>query len=116
MLPVKFGTLLENEEQVRTLLSLGHDEFIRTSRAIGVCVEFDVAVTWNPAEVFAQIAAAPQIAALKAQVEALPGYQRLRASIGVGQVVKQVFDEQRNATCDALVQELGKGPRQTLAT
>lgn len=108
VLPVKFGTLLENEAQVHTLLSLGHDEFMRTSRAIGACVEFDVAVTWNPTEVFAQIAVAPQIAALKAQVEALPEDQRLRASVGVGQVVKQVFDEQRNATRDALVQEIGK--------
>jgi len=108
VLPVKFGTLLETEAQVQMLLRLGHDEFMRTTRAIGACVEFDVAVTWNPADVFAQIAATPQIAALKTQVEALPAEERVRASVGVGQVVKQVFDAQRNATRDALVQELGK--------
>ncbi len=108
VLPVKFGTLLENEVQVRLLLNLGHDEFVRTSHNIGTCVEFDVAVTWEPAVVFAQIAATPQIVALRAQVEALPTEERLRASVAVGQVVKQIFDEQRNATRDALVQQLGK--------
>ncbi len=108
VLPVKFGTLLENEIQVQLLLNLGHDEFVRTSHTIGTCVEFDVAVTWEPATVFAEIAATPQIAALKAQVVALPDEERLRASVAVGQVVKQLFDEQRNATRDALVQQIGK--------
>jgi hypothetical protein len=108
VLPVKFGTLLDDEEQVRTLLHLGHDEFVRTTRTIGACVEFDVAVTWEPADVFASIAKEPQIAALKAQVEALSAEERLRASVALGQVVKQAFEEHRNATRDALVQEIGK--------
>lgn len=108
VLPVKFGTLLEDEEQVLSLLHLGHDEFVRTTRSIGTGVEFDVAVTWEPADVFAQIAAEPQIAALKAQVESLPQEERIRGSVAIGQLVKQLFDERRNATRDALVQEVGK--------
>ena len=108
VLPVKFGTVFASTDHVQALLHLGHDEFMRTTRSIGACVEFDVAVTWNPTEVFAQIAAQPQIAALKAQVESLPAEERLRGMTAIGQVVKQVFDEQRNATRDALVQEIGK--------
>lgn len=106
VLPVKFGTLLEDDDQVRTLLHLGHDDFQRTVKMVGNAVEFDVAVTWEPAEIFAAIAAEPEIAAFKEQVAALPPEESLRGRMAIGQLVKMRFDERRNKLRDELVGEL----------
>ncbi len=107
VLPVKFGTVFDNEAQVRTLLHIGQEEFRRTVQRVGGCVEFDVAVMWEPGPIFAQIASDPQIVTLKAQVETLPPDERMRGSVAVGQFVKQMFEERRNVMRDKLVQELG---------
>ena len=106
VLPVKFGTLLESDDQVRTLLNLGHDDFQRTAKMIGSAVEFDVAVTWDPADVFAAIANEPEIAAFKEQVAALPPEESLRGRMAIGQLVKTRFDERRTQLRDELVNEL----------
>lgn len=106
VLPVKFGTLLEDDEQVRTLLSLGHDDFQRTAKMIGTAVEFDVAVTWAPADVFGAIASEPEVAAFREQVAALPAEENLRGRMAIGQLVKTMFDARRNSLRDELVGEL----------
>ncbi len=107
VLPVKFGTVLDDEVQVHTLLHIGHEEFRQTVHMLGGCVEFDVAVMWEPGPIFAEIASDPQIVALKTQVEALPPEDRMKASVAVGQYVKRMFEERRNEMRDTLVQELG---------
>jgi hypothetical protein len=106
VLPVKFGTLLADTDQVRSVLALGRSDIRRAFELVGDRLEVDVAVTWEPANVFAEIAQDPEIAALKTQAEQLPPDQALSARIALGRLVKETFDGRRNQLRDALVAEL----------
>ena len=48
ILPMKFGTLLTGDQQVCSVLSIGHDEFMKAMETVGARHEVDVAVTWDP--------------------------------------------------------------------
>jgi hypothetical protein len=106
LLPVKFGTVLADAGQVRNALYLGRSDFERAFELVGDRLEMDVAVTWEPAHIFAEIAGTPQVAALKAEIEKLPADQTLAGKIAIGRLVKEQFDAQRNALRDTLVAEL----------
>lgn len=106
VLPVKFGMLFADDRQVSLLLQVGHDKFMEACRGIGHRFEVDVAVTWDPGQVFAQIAQEPRIGQVKAAVEQMPADQALRGRIALGQLVKEAFDAQRNSVRDTLVSQL----------
>ena len=103
VLPVKFGTVLADADQVKTVLSLGYGDLVRVMETVGHRSEVDVAVTWEPTRLFAEIAQEPEVAALKAQVMELPAEQALQGRIAVGQLVKERFDARRNQLRDELV-------------
>jgi hypothetical protein len=106
LLPVKFGTVLADEGQVRNVLYLGRTDFERAFELVGRRSEVDVAVTWDPARIFGEIARMPEIVALRAEVEALPADKLLAGKVAVGRLVKEQFDARRNALRDALVAEI----------
>jgi hypothetical protein len=106
VLPVKFGTLLSDVEQVRTVLYLGRAEFQQASTFVGDRHEVDVAVTWDPQRVFGEIAAMPEIAAVRDQIATLPPERVLSGRVTLGRLVKELFDNHRNQVRDALVSEL----------
>jgi len=106
VLPVKFGTLLADAEQVRTVLYLGQHDFRSALEMVGHRREVDVAVTWEPARLFAEIAQEPRIAALKVQVAGLSAEEALQGRIALGEVVKELFDARRNQLRDELVAEI----------
>lgn len=106
LLPVKFGTVLGDAAQVRSVLYLGRQEFERAFELVGDRREVNVAVTWEPARVFAEIAQTSEIAALRAEIEKLPADQALAGKVAVGRLVKEQFDARRNALRDALAAEI----------
>jgi hypothetical protein len=106
LLPVKFGTVLADEGQVRSVLYLGRPDFERAFELVGDRGEVDVAVTWEPTRIFAEIAQTPELVALKAEVEKLPADKALAGKVAVGRLVKEQFDARRNALRDALVAEI----------
>jgi len=106
ILPVKFGTLLADEAQVRNVLYLGRADFQRAFELVGDRGEVDVAVTWEPARIFAEIAQMPEVVALKAEVEKMPPENALTGKVAVGRLVKEQFDARRNALRDALIAEI----------
>lgn len=106
LLPVKFGTVLADEGQVRNVLYLGRADFERAFELVGDRGEVDVAVTWDPARIFGEIAQTPEFIALKAEVEALPPDKMLAGKVAVGRLVKEQLDARRNALRDALVAEI----------
>ncbi len=106
LLPVKFGTVLADEGQVRNVLYLGGADFQRAFELVGDRGEVDVAVTWDPARIFGEIAQTPEFIALKAEVEALPPEKVLAGKVAVGRLVKEQLDARRNALRDALVAEI----------
>jgi len=106
LLPVKFGTVLADEGQVRNVLYLGRPDFERAFELVGGRGEMDVAVTWDPAHIFGEIAQMPELIALKAEVESLPPDKTWAGKVAVGRLVKEQFDARRNALRDALVAEI----------
>jgi hypothetical protein len=106
LLPVKFGTVLADAGQVRNVLYLGRADFQRAFELVGARSEIDVAVTWDPARIFGEIAQSPEFIALKAEVEALPPDKLLAGKVAVGRLVKEQLDARRNALRDALVAEI----------
>lgn len=106
LLPVKFGTVLADAGQVRNVLYLGRPDFAQAFELVGDRGEMDVAVTWEPARVFGEIAQSPEFIALKAEVEALPPDKLMAGKVAVGRLVKEQFDARRNALRDALVAEI----------
>ena len=106
LLPVKFGTVLADEGQVRNVLYLGRADYQRAFELVGDRGEVDVAVTWDPARIFGEIAQTPEFIALKAEVEALPPDKMLAGKVAVGRLVKEQLDARRNALRDALVAEI----------
>jgi len=106
LLPVKFGTVLADAEQVRQVLYLGRPDFARAFELVGDRGEMDVAVTWDPARIFGEIAQSPEFIALKAEVEALPPDKLMAGKVAVGRLVKEQLDARRNALRDALVAEI----------
>jgi hypothetical protein len=106
LLPVKFGTVLADEGRVRSILYLGRPDFERAFELVGDRGEVDVAVTWNPARIFAEIAQTSEVAALRAEAERLPADKVLMGKVAVGRLVKEQFDVRRNALRDALVAEI----------
>ena len=106
LLPVKFGTVLADEGQVRNVLYLGRADFERAFDLVGDRGEVDVAVTWDPARIFDEIALTPEFIALKDEVESLPPDKQMAGKVAVGRLVKEQLDARRNALRDALVAEI----------
>lgn len=106
LLPVKFGTVLAGEGQVRDVLYLGRQDFQRAFELVGDRSEMDVAVTWEPAGIFAEIARTSEVAALKIEIEKLPAGEALAGKVAVGRLVKEQFDARRNALRDTLTAEI----------
>ena len=106
LLPVKFGTVLADVGLVRNVLYLGRADFERAFELVGNRGEVDVAVTWDPARIFGEIAQSPEFIASKAEVEALPPDKMIAGKVAVGRLVKEQFDARRNALRDVLVAEI----------
>ena len=103
VLPAKLGAVLADADQVKTVLSLGYGDLVRVMETVGHRSELDVAVAWEPTRLFGEIAQEPEVAALKAQVLALPAEQMIKGQIAVGRLVKERFDTRRNQLRDELV-------------
>lgn len=97
VLPVKFGTVLADEERLLTLLQCGADLFAATLDAYAGREQFEVVVLWDVAQVFQSIAADEQILALKAQVAALPPEESAQGRAILGRLVHQILQVRRAA-------------------
>ena len=106
VLPIKFGTVLSDAEQVRSVLYLGREEFRQALALVGDRHEVDVAVTWDTQRIFTEIAGQPEVAAIRNQVAALPPDKTMAGRVAIGRLVKEMFDTRRNQVRDELVGEI----------
>ena len=96
VLPVKFGTVLTTSDEVHSLLSQGHSQFIDALDWIQDKVEVEVAATWDKNKILKEISTEPEIIrASNALID--KGQQTLEEQIQLGRMVKAFMDKRRSS-------------------
>jgi hypothetical protein len=108
LLPVRFATVAENEEQVRRLLEVRRQEFLGLLQWLADKSEFGLRVFWaNPQTPFDEIMEErPDLKSWRDSLRAgLAQPDRLRF-IEFGQAVKEAFESKRQREAERLLSEL----------
>jgi len=95
ILPVKFGTLLEDEGEVEDMLHWGYRDLKAGLAAMEGKIEVEVVATWDVQQVFAEIGQEEEIAKLKAEIADKPPWQTISAQVRLGQMVKASLDRRK---------------------
>lgn len=95
ILPVKFGTLVEDEGAVHRLLEQGHRTFAEALTRLDGKVEMEVAATWDLQRVLAEIGQEEEIMRLKAAMANRPAAETLEQGIRAGRIVKEYLNRRR---------------------
>ena len=106
VLPVKFGTLAPNRESVELALERGRDKFITAFSELSGKTQFEITVSWDVAEVFAEIAKEPTVIDLKADLAAMSENDRHLNLDQLGKLVKETLDHRRTQIGKALLDAL----------
>ena len=96
VLPVKFGTVLATSDEVRSLLSQGHSQFVDALAWIQDKVEIEVAATWDKQQIFQEISTEPEIIRASKTIAGRPEQQTLQEQIQLGHMVKAFMDKRRS--------------------
>jgi len=103
VLPIKFGTLLEDSAQVQRLLQQGYALFTDALHQIQDKVELEVAATWDTGKVLQEIGNEEEIVRLKEAIMGRPAEETLEQRIQVGKRVKQLLDRRRDSYRERMV-------------
>lgn len=103
VLPVKFGTLLEDEEEVESVLRNGHGALRDALQAMEGKVELEVVATWDVRQVFAEIGEEEDVADLRAEIAFRPVQETLPQRVKLGQMVKASLDRRKQGYCDTIL-------------
>jgi len=106
LLPVKFGTVLTDEAQVRRLLAQGEALFRSALERFSGQVQMEVVVLRNLQQVFQEISQEAQIADLKTQIAGRPPEETTAERIAIGQMVQASLEQRRTALRDRLLPSL----------
>ena len=97
LLPVRFGTVLEDEKQVHRLLEQGESIFHAVLEKFKGQIQFEVAVLWNVQSVFQAIAQTEPVLQLKAQIGNRPAEETLSQRVALGQLVQSMLENCRQS-------------------
>ncbi len=95
VLPVKFGTTVDGEERVRTILRLGYDEFRRALDDLKDKVQFELVATWELPSVLQDVAREEPIAQMKSKIGDDSSPATIRERVRLGEMVKRFLDRRR---------------------
>jgi len=102
VLPVKFGTVLTTSDEVHSLLSQGHSQFVDALNWVQDKVEIEVAATWNKNKILQEISTEPEIIrASKALID--KKQQTLQEQIQLGRIVKASMDKRRSSYREQMI-------------
>lgn len=99
VLPVKFGTVLENADEARDLVSRTRTTLGRAFALIRGMVEIEVAATWEISRVLQEIGREPAVASAREAIER-HGQPGSEDRLQLGQLVKSHLDLRRVAIRD----------------
>ena len=96
IIPMKFGTAVQGEEEIKRILKKGYDHIKTSIIAMEDKIELDVVAMWSNLDaVLKTIGEEEEIKKLKAEAELKPTDQRLEAGVTLGKMVKASLDRKR---------------------
>ncbi len=96
IIPMKFGTAVQGEEEIKRILKKGYDQIKTSITAMEDKIELDVVAMWSNLDaVLKAIGEEEEVKKLKAEAESKPPDQRLEAGINLGKMVKASINRKR---------------------
>ena len=114
VLPVRFGTVLPSFRHVQRLLRESSRFLHGALATVAETVEVEVVATWETAQVVQQVAADPEVAALRDQLAARANVSVAERS-GLGRLVKAHLDARRTAFRERLFAAVAPVARDAIA-
>jgi len=106
VLPVKFGTTVEHEEKVGSILRLGYDDFRGALDGLKDKVQVELVAAWELASVLADVACEEPIAQLKSSIGGDSSPASIRDRVRLGEMIKRSLDRRREEYEQAALQRL----------
>jgi len=106
ILPVKFGTLVEGEDEIRRILEQGYKKLAQTLDQMDGLVEIEVAATWDLKRVLEEIGNEEEIRRLKHSMAGKTAAEILEMQINAGKLVKESLDRRRESYRSQTVEPL----------
>ncbi len=107
VLPVKFGTVVEGEAEVRRLIRQSHSRLSHALERLKGKMEMEVAATWDLKRVLEAVGQGDEIRRLKESIAGRPATEVLEAQIQAGKIVKKSLDRRREEFQQRLLRSLG---------
>jgi len=108
IIPMKFGTAVQGEEEVKRILKKGYDRIKTSSIAMEDKIELDVVAMWSNLDaVLKTIGEEEEIKKLKEEANSKPPDQRIEAGINLGKMVKASLDGKRKKYASEILGVLG---------
>ena len=96
IIPMKFGTMVQGEEELKRILEKGYDQIHDSLRDTENKIELDVVALWGDLDtVLKEIGEEEEIKELKDKVASKPGNEVFEIKIKVGKRVKELLDKKR---------------------
>ena len=110
ILPVKFGTLVEGDDEIRRILEQGYSKLAQTLDQMDGVVEIEVAATWDLKKVLEEIGNEEEIVQLKHSMAGKSATETLEMQINAGKLVKESLDRRREGYRSQTMQSLAEVP------
>ena len=109
IIPVKFGTMVEGEEELKRTLEEGYGQIKANLKEMENKIELDVAALWSDLEkILKEIGDDDGIRRLKEEAAARPPDEVFEVKIKVGKLVKESL-EKRKEECSSLILDVLRG-------
>ena len=103
VLPVKFGTVAADRQEVLEILAAGYEELSACLQRVEGLIELDLIVTYsNMEKILAGIAREPEIARARTEAEKLPSGRLEKARIELGLLVMKSLSRRREQLADEI--------------
>ena len=106
VLPVKFGTMVEDEARVDSILRLGYDDFRRALDGLKDRVQVELVATWELTSVLEDVAREEPIARLKSSIGDDSSPASIRDRVRLGEMIKRSLDRRRDEYEQAALRRL----------
>lgn len=106
VLPVKFGTVLADENQVHRTLEQGQELFRETFATLADRVQMEVLVLWELQDIFEEIGREEPIAQLKAELMNRPAEEIRDGQIALGKMVQASLERRRSSLQERILSAL----------
>jgi DnaJ-domain-containing protein 1 len=89
IIPMKFGTFVEGEEDIAKILKIGYEQFRKALSLLYNKIELDVVALWNRESIFKELAEEKEIKEFKEEIASNPAGPQLDDQISLGRMVEK---------------------------